>query len=126
MKGTTKAKRKNRVQKHSLPNSVTVALGRNLKKRREAKKMSQEDLAFDAEVERSRIGKLENGHLNPSLMTLTRICHCLDITLPQLFAGVTATIAPEAEVNEQQPTNKANSESSTKKLLKPRTMLARV
>ena len=124
MKGTTKLKRKNRVQKHSLPNTVTIALGQNLRKRREAKKMSQEALAFDAEVERSRIGKLENGHLNPSLMTLTRICHCLDITLPQLFAGITATIAPATDASEPQPTHKTAVESPPKKLVKPRTARA--
>ena len=115
MKGTTKAKRKNRVQKHSLPNSVTVALGRNLKKRREAKKMSQEDLAFDAEVERSRIGKLENGHLNPSLMTLSRICHSLDITLPQLFAGITVTNAPDTELGEHSLSRVAHVDASRPK-----------
>ena len=120
MKGTTKAKRKNRVQKHSLPNSVTVALGRNLKKRREAKKMSQEDLAFDAEVERSRIGKLENGHLNPSLMTLSRICHSLDITLPQLFAGITTTIAADADAVERLAGRPVTAEAPNQKSAKAR------
>ena len=120
MKGTTKVNRKNRVQKHSLPNTVTLALGRNLKKRREAKKMSQEALAFDAEIERSRIGKMENGRLNPSLMTLSRICHSLDITLPQLFAGITTTIAADADAVERLAGRPVTSEAPNQKSAKAR------
>ncbi|MET3916883.1 transcriptional regulator with XRE-family HTH domain [Variovorax sp. OAS795] len=81
----------------TLPNAVTLALGKNLKKLRLAAGKTQVALAFDAEVERSRISKLEGGYINPSLMTLATLCHSLGTTLPVLFEGIVATNAPTSE-----------------------------
>jgi transcriptional regulator with XRE-family HTH domain len=80
--------------KGGLPNPVTLALGKNLKRLRKAKDLSQVELAFEAEMERSRVSKIECGYVNPSLSTLATICFCLDITLSQLFAGISHTLAP--------------------------------
>ncbi|WP_394789625.1 helix-turn-helix domain-containing protein [Rhodoferax sp.] len=71
---------------------MTLALGKNIAKHRNAAGKSQEKLALDAEIERSRISKMENGHINPTVLTLAALCDCLNITLPQLFDGVTATL----------------------------------
>ena len=81
----------------TLPNEVTLALGKNLKKLRLAAGKTQVDLAYDAEVERSRISKLEGGHINPSVMTLATLCYSLGTTLPVLFEGIAATNAPTSE-----------------------------
>ncbi len=81
----------------TLPNAVTLALGKNLKKLRLAAGKTQVALAFDAEVERSRISKLEGGYINPSLMTLATLCYSLGTTLPALFEGIVATNAPTSE-----------------------------
>lgn len=81
----------------TLPNAVTLALGKNLKKLRLAAGKTQVVLAYDAEVERSRISKLEGGHINPSLMTLATLCYSLGTTLPVLFKGIVATNAPTSE-----------------------------
>lgn len=81
----------------TLPNAVTLALGKNLKKLRLAAGKTQVALAFDAEVERSRISKLEGGYINPSLMTLATLCYSLGTTLPALFDGIVATNAPTSE-----------------------------
>jgi transcriptional regulator with XRE-family HTH domain len=80
-----------------LPNEVTLALGANLKKLRLAAGKTQVALAYDAEVERSRISKLEGGHINPSVMTLATLCYSLGTTLPVLFEGIVATNAPTSE-----------------------------
>lgn len=77
-----------------LPNAVTLALGRNLRHFREQAGLTQVELAFDAEVERSRISKIERGHINPSLLTLATLCYCLKITLPALFGDIKETLAP--------------------------------
>ncbi|MBT2335026.1 helix-turn-helix transcriptional regulator [Variovorax paradoxus] len=90
----------NRIKQHSgsapraLPNAVTLALGVNLRHLREQAGLTQLQLAFDAEVERSRISKIERGHINPSLLTLATLCHCLKVTLPQLFEGINETLPP--------------------------------
>jgi len=95
-----------------LPNAVTQALGAKLRGYRELAQKSQEQLAHDAEVERSRISKLENGHLNPSLLTLATLCHCLGITLAQLFDGVTATLPPTSQGGELRRRNQAHADKS--------------
>jgi len=93
-----------------LPNAVTQALGAKLRSYRELAQKSQEQLAHDAEVERSRISKLENGHINPSLLTLATLCHCLGITLAELFDGVTATLPPASQGGELRRRNQAHAE----------------
>jgi transcriptional regulator with XRE-family HTH domain len=94
----------------SLPNAVTIALGKNLKRFRHSANKTQVELAYDAEVERSRISKLEGGHVNPSVLTLATLCHCLRITLPQLFEGITATLPPIAEGGTPRRANQATLE----------------
>ena len=78
------------------PNAVTLAVGQNIKRFREAADITQEELAHEAEMERSRISKMENGRTNASLLTLATLCHCLGITLPKLFEGVMDTMPPVA------------------------------
>ncbi|MDH0202780.1 MULTISPECIES: helix-turn-helix domain-containing protein [Comamonadaceae] len=95
-----------------LPNAVTQALGAKLRSYRELAQKSQEQLAHDAEVERSRISKLENGHINPSLLTLATLCHCLGITLAELFDGVTATLPPASQGGELRRRNQAHAEKN--------------
>jgi len=93
-----------------LPNDITRALGENLKRYRLASGLTQEDLAYSAELERSRVSKMEGGHINPSLLTLATLCHCLGITLPALFEGVSATMAPVAQGGIKRRANQATLE----------------
>lgn len=102
----------NALQMVKLPNAVTQALGAKLRSYRELAQKSQEQLAHDAEVERSRISKLENGHINPSLLTLATLCHCLDITLAELFEGVTATLPPASQGGALRRRNQAHAEKA--------------
>ena len=99
-----------------LPNPVTIALGGNLKKFRLAMKKTQVDLAYDAEVERSRISKIECGYVNPSLLTLATLCHSLGITLAILFEGITATMPPVAQGGTRRRANQATLDKPTQKL----------
>lgn len=99
-----------------LPNPVTLALGQNLKRHREAAKKTQVELAYDAEVERSRISKIECGYVNPSLLTLATLCYSLGITLPTLFEGITATMKPVAEGGEKRRANQATLDKPAQKL----------
>ena len=90
-----------------LPNPVTLALGQNLKRHREAANKTQVELAYDAEVERSRISKIECGYVNPSLLTLATLCYSLGITLPVMFEGITVTMPPVAEGGDKRRKNQA-------------------
>jgi transcriptional regulator with XRE-family HTH domain len=99
-----------------LPNPVTLALGQNLRRHREAVKKTQVDLAYDAECERSRISKIETGRVNPSLLTLATLCYSLGITLPTLFEGITATMKPVAEGGDKRRANQATLDKPAQKL----------
>ena len=53
-----------------IPNAITLAVGENLRSFREERGMTQLELAMSAEVERTRVSKLELGLVNPSVLTL--------------------------------------------------------
>lgn len=60
-------------------------VGQNLKRVRVAQAVSQEQLAFDAGVDRSYLGGIERGEENPSVDTLEKIARILSIELLEFF-----------------------------------------
>ncbi len=57
------------------------ALGQVIYKLRKERNISQEQLALNAEVDRTRMGEIERGEANPTIDTLNRIARTLDQTL---------------------------------------------
>ena len=90
-----------------VPTPLTIALGQNLQRIRIASGKTQVMLAYEAEVERSRISKLECGYINPSLLTLGSICYCLGTTLAVLFEGITETFPPTTKGGSLRRANQA-------------------
>ncbi len=62
--------------------------GKNLKEARNLKGISQEDLALSLGFDRTYISMLERGKRNPSLFTLHKISHFLDIEILTLVADI--------------------------------------
>ena len=62
--------------------NLKSAIGRVLRVKREAREISQEELAERAGVDRSYVSILERGLKSPTLETLERICIALG-TLPE-------------------------------------------
>ena len=62
--------------------------GSNLKKLREGKELSQEDLANDADIPINQVGRIERGEINPSLSTLNSIAKALKLRLADLLEGL--------------------------------------
>jgi transcriptional regulator with XRE-family HTH domain len=54
-----------------------VILGRNVKRFRLQKKLTQEQLAFEAEIDLTYVGGIERGKRNPSLLVMVRIAKAL-------------------------------------------------
>ena len=52
---------------------------------REAKGLSQEELAWKAEVNRTSMNHIENGRRNISIETLEKIINALEVTVPEFF-----------------------------------------
>ena len=75
-------------------NPLCIALGKNLKTLRIAAGKSQEELAVDAEVDRTYISSIERGIANPSLLAIAQICYALDASLVDLLGPLKITSKP--------------------------------
>lgn len=65
-----------------------MALAKRVKALRMAAEVSQEQLAFDCEIDRTYISKIERGIANPSFLILVRIAMVLKVPLIELVASV--------------------------------------
>jgi transcriptional regulator with XRE-family HTH domain len=63
-------------------------LGRAVRKKRLALKLSQEGLAERAELHWTYIGGIERGERNVGLLNVVKIARALDTTAAQLLAGI--------------------------------------
>lgn len=62
------------------------AFGANLRRIRKTKKMSQEDLAFAAELSLSQIGRIERAEINATISTIYVISKALDVHPQMLYS----------------------------------------
>jgi len=60
-------------------------IGKNIAKFRKVKGFTQEDLAGAAEIDRSYLSEIENGHKNLSVTMLLKISEALDIDVNEFF-----------------------------------------
>jgi transcriptional regulator with XRE-family HTH domain len=61
-------------------------LGRNVRRLRQQKGLTQEQLAMEAEIDLTYMGGIERGKRNPSLLVMARIADALSVPLPKLLA----------------------------------------
>lgn len=61
-------------------------VGKNVRRARKLKRLTQEELAFEAEVDLTYIGGIERGERNPSLLVMARIADALSVPLPKLLS----------------------------------------
>ena len=64
---------------------ISKQLGKNMKRIRTKKKMSQGDIARALEVDRGYISNIENGNKNPTLATVARIANSLGVAPDELL-----------------------------------------
>jgi transcriptional regulator with XRE-family HTH domain len=60
-------------------------LGRNVRRFRQQRELTQEELAFEAEIDLTYVGGIERGKRNPSLMVMARIADALSVPLAKLL-----------------------------------------
>jgi transcriptional regulator with XRE-family HTH domain len=60
-------------------------LGRNVREARHRARMSQEQLAFEADMKRSYVSDLERGTRNPSVKAIARLAAALNISPADLL-----------------------------------------
>lgn len=59
--------------------------GQNVRRVRQQKKLTQEELAFEAEIDLTYVGGIERGKRNPSLLVMGRIADALSVPLTRLL-----------------------------------------
>ena len=69
-----------------------LAFGRVLQQLRREKKLSQEDLAFTSELDRTFISRMENGRRRPTINTIIRLSRALEVPAAQMIAEVEALL----------------------------------
>jgi transcriptional regulator with XRE-family HTH domain len=60
-------------------------VGRNVRRIRVERGLTQERLAFAAELDLTYIGGIERGRRNPSLLAMARIADALSVPIPELL-----------------------------------------
>ena len=68
-----------------------AVVGTNVKRLRQAKGLTQEQLAFEAKIDLTYVGGIERGRRNPSLLVIARIALALG-TEPAILL----TISPKS------------------------------
>lgn len=64
---------------------VKLKIGKRIKELREAANMSQKDLAYTADLDRSYIASVENGKRNISIVNIEKIAVALSVTIKGFF-----------------------------------------
>ena len=62
-------------------------IGQTVAALRKQKNLSQEDLAGLAEMDRSFLSEIENGHKNFSMLVLFRLAEALGVTPEKIISG---------------------------------------
>lgn len=60
--------------------------GRNVRRARQNWGLTQEQLAFEAEIDLTYVGGIERGKRNPSLLVMARIADALSVSLTKLLS----------------------------------------
>lgn len=64
---------------------VKLKIGQRIKELREQSAISQKDLAYAADLDRSYIASIENGQRNVSIVNIEKIAKALNVTLKDFF-----------------------------------------
>lgn len=64
---------------------VKVKIGQRIKELRETATLSQKDLSYSADLDRSYIASVENGQRNISIVNIEKIANALGVSLIDFF-----------------------------------------
>ena len=64
---------------------IRKQVGLNVRRLREARRLSQEELAFEAEIHRTYISGVERGVRNPTVTVVAKMAEALGVTPDQLL-----------------------------------------
>ena len=64
---------------------ILINFGKRVRKFRKEKRLSQEQLAFKADLHRTYIGMIERAEKNITLINIEKIANALEVEISQLF-----------------------------------------
>lgn len=64
---------------------VKIKIGQRIKELRDVANMSQKDLSYAADLDRSYIASVENGQRNVSIVNIEKIANALGVSLTTFF-----------------------------------------
>lgn len=64
---------------------IKLKIGQRIKELRGQAEMSQKDLAYAADLDRSYIASIENGQRNVSIVNIEKIAFALNVTVKEFF-----------------------------------------
>ena len=64
---------------------IKLKVGQRIRELRHQLQLSQEALAYKAEVDRTYMTDVENGRRNISIEVLEKIIHALEVSIPEFF-----------------------------------------
>jgi transcriptional regulator with XRE-family HTH domain len=65
---------------------LRAIFGRNVRRYRQQKNATQEELAFEAKIDQTYLRGIERGKRNPSLLVMGRIANALSVSVVKLLA----------------------------------------
>ncbi|MBP3924105.1 helix-turn-helix transcriptional regulator [bacterium] len=68
--------------------AILEKLGMNIRRLRQERNMSQEELAFNVNSARNFIGCIERAEKSSSIITLCRIAKAFDVSIEELVKGI--------------------------------------
>jgi DNA-binding XRE family transcriptional regulator len=73
---------------HQPPNPQRQAFADNVRRARERAGLTQEQLAWAADLHQTEIARIEGGHRNPGLDTILKVARGLSVPPSELFTGI--------------------------------------
>jgi transcriptional regulator with XRE-family HTH domain len=67
---------------------IRKKVGARIKELRQAIKLTQEALAYKAEVDKTYLNEVENGKRNVSVINLEKIIRALEVSFEKFFKGI--------------------------------------
>ena len=64
---------------------IKERIGKRIRFIRESRGLSQKDLAYSADLDRSYIASVENGYRNISIINIEKIARAMQVTLSDFF-----------------------------------------
>lgn len=68
--------------------NIQIEFGKRIQYLRKLKKLSQEELAFECDINKNYLSDLERGSRNPTLRVIEKLCEGLQISFEELFRGI--------------------------------------